>query len=88
MSSPDITTADVTVPRGQTAQQRTTTIYRIAELMRRYRAAEVAGVWRVRNLETGDTLPATFADEGMAQAGARLAGACDIRALFDPPAGR
>jgi hypothetical protein len=57
---------------------RTGTVYRIAELIIRYRAAELAGKWRVRDGETGELLAAEYSDEAMARSGARLQAACDI----------
>ena len=62
---------------------RITRIYRIAELMVRYRATEDGKVWRYRCLESGKLSDAEYADEAMATAGARMAAACDIHALFD-----
>jgi len=87
MSSADITTADVTRPRGETAQARTTTIYRIAELIGRYKPEHDtgSGKWHVWDSEDGKRIEAHYPDEATARAGARLAAACDIRALFDEP---
>ena len=67
---------------------RTTRIYRIAELIVRYRPANDGKVWRYRCLETGALSTAEYADEAMATSGARLAAACDIAALFDERPGR
>lgn len=84
----DITIADVTRPRGETAQSRTTTIYRIAELIGRYKSEHDrrTGKWHVWDCEAGRRIEAFYPDEMTARAGARLAAACDIRALFDAPA--
>lgn len=79
----DITSADVTVNRGEVARSRVATIFRIAELMRRYEAIEVAGKWRIRNRETAEVQPSDYAEESLARSGARLACAADILALFD-----
>ena len=67
---------------------RITRIYRIAELMVRYRATEDGKVWRYRCLESGKLSDAEYADEAMATAGARMAAACDIAALYDERPGR
>lgn len=67
------------------AQSRTSRIYRIAELIGRYKAEHdtTAGKWRVWDSERGERSPQEYTDEAMARAGARLAIACDIHALFD-----
>jgi hypothetical protein len=39
----------------------------------------------VQDKAEGKYLEANYTDEPMAVAGAQLAAACDIRALFDPP---
>lgn len=87
---PVITAADVTVPRGEKAQARTTTVYRIAELIGRYRVEHdtKAGTFHLFDVEGGSRLPAVYSDEATAHAGKRLAAACDIRALFDSPVKR
>ena len=64
-------------------QARTSRIYRIAELIVRYRPTNGASGWQVVDMEKSETLPAKYADEAMAKAGARLSAACDIHALFD-----
>ena len=71
-------------------KERTTRLYRIAELMRRYRPwhDHKASKWRLMDLESdkageGALLPAKYDDEESAKAGARLAAACDIDALYD-----
>lgn len=61
----------------------TSRLYRIAELMIRYRPAERAGKWRILDVESGNILPAEYSDEGLAKAGARLNAAADIEALYD-----
>lgn len=61
----------------------TSRLYRVAELMIRYRPAERSGRWRILDVETGDILPAEYADEGLAKAGARLNAAADIATLYD-----
>ena len=68
---------------GFGSEARTTRIYRIAELMVRYRATEDGKVWRYRCLESGKLSEAEYADAAMATSGARMAAACDIAALFD-----
>ncbi len=87
MSPADIATADVTVPRGGIALGRITTIHRIAELMGKYRHGHdtKAGHFFIYEVETGNRSPMQYSDEDSARAGARLAAACDIRALFDAP---
>lgn len=73
----------------ETPQARTATIFEIAELIANYAAEQCldappnVGNWRVRNRNTGEYIKAVYVDEAMARAGARLAAACDIRALFD-----
>ncbi len=76
--------ADVTIaPEAERVPSRTSQLYRIAELMIRYRPEMVGRAWKVRDGETGQLLAPVYTDEPMARAGARLTAACDIRALFD-----
>lgn len=79
----DITTADVTVPRGEKAQSRRVTEARIEELITRFKAEHVREVWRVLDRETRLHLPDVYSDEAMAKAGAVVAAAIAIRKLFD-----
>ena len=79
--------SDAAAPR-ETAQARTSRIYRIAELIVRYSTEPAGKAFKVRDRESGELLPADYAEEGMAKAGARLHAACDIAALFDLPVGR
>ena len=68
---------------AEPAQARTSRIYRIAELMRRYSHEAAGARFKVRDRETGELLPADYGDESMAKAGAALTAACEIHALFD-----
>jgi hypothetical protein len=84
MSLPDLTTADVTIPRGEKAQSRRATEARIAELIGRFKAEPVRDTWRVLDRETRQHLPDCYSDSAMAEAGARVASSIAIRKLFDP----
>lgn len=66
-----------------TAQARTTREFRIAELIKRFKAVEHGGKWRVLDGETRDFTPPTYTDEAMAKAGARLTAACTIIDYFE-----
>ena len=72
------------------ATARTSTIYRIAELIGRYRAEHdtKVGNWRGYDIERGERIPAVYESEDAARAGCRLAAACDVHALFDCREGR
>lgn len=70
------------------AAERTKRIYRIAELMARYRPVLAGGVWRLIDKEKGGLCPPTYDTEALAVAGAKLMAACDICELFDEPVGR
>ena len=70
------------------AADRTARLYRIAELIRRYRPVLAGGEWRLMDRQAGGLCPPTYDTEALAQAGAELMAACDIDALYDEPVGR
>lgn len=74
------------------AHSRVSRIHRVAELIVRYRhCTDDKGRHRIRDMESdrpNAMLPAIYADEDMARAGARLQAACDIHELFDEREGR
>jgi hypothetical protein len=72
---------------GQPAES-TSRIYRIAELMRRYRPVLAGGEWRLIDREGGGLTTPTYDTEELAKAGANLMAACDIAALFEESEGR
>lgn len=57
---------------------RTTMVFRIAELGRRYSPVKVGEEWRLRNLESGELVEPVYTEESLAHAGARLVAAFDI----------
>lgn len=70
-------------------EARTTAIFRIAELIGRYKAEQdTGGKWRVWDSQEHKALEADYTDEHHARAGCRMAAACDIHALFDERPGR
>lgn len=70
---------------GRRRMTRTERLYRIAELIGRYRPEHEikTGKWHLWDAEEHKRLPSEYADEDTARAGARLAAACDIDALND-----
>lgn len=72
---------------GNTAE-RTSRIYRVALIIARYRVERHGEVWRINQIERGELLPATYASEALATAGAHLHAACDIDELYDEAEGR
>lgn len=65
--------------RTSTAVQR---VFRISELMIRYRPQRDGKAWRFVCMETGKLSTAEYTDEAMAKAGARMASAIDIDDLY------
>lgn len=71
-------------------QERTTRLYRIAELMGRYKPEHdtATGKWHLWDAETHRRLDVEYRDEATARAGARLAAAIDIDELYQEPVSR
>lgn len=67
------------------ATNRMSTIYRVAELIGRYRVEQETerGTWHVYDVEAEARTPAEYSDEASAVAGSRLQAACDILALVE-----
>ncbi len=64
--------------------ERLTRIYEVSAIIGRYLPSEDSkGKWRVYNVDACKSVDAEYADKEHAEAGARLAAACDIDALYD-----